>query len=1175
MATLSPEQQELFRTKIVELRRQLNELEINDTLQSLNRFENQLTLNELEVCLYDSEPEKLNANLKFCFSKRWERIRNSNMCYTQQPDNLVNQLCIELARAIAPPAETEEEIDKLVELEPKSGPYFLLMPSLKEDQNTPYGENIHSFRFHEFILSNNELKFIPVVQCLDEASKSDDGQLKHMVGDKVKHIVMGKEEMLAIYPNLSPGEAERVSNHSEQANELYQAVVALNKQRIFGEDFSGKLHQLAVALWEGGAHGDPEKEFNAGAAATEGIFVFHEYWNALPEQQKSAILTKTPKLKDLLGQLFRPKDANYQEVRYCVQGHSKALEPIIRTYKTDIKEIELLKEKVQDQKSAFVTAAKNGSLAITPNPKPPKLILPLIFTLNPSEQEVILKDSGYKNAWMYALAHEPEALSEFENLNLVDEKLKQDAIEATFNPSKDPALIIAAKHGAIKAIQLLLSWGAPIEARNIHQSTALLWAANNGHVNVVACLLDNDASLNARDIENNTALKYAISSGKGDVVKLLLEQNARVNVRNKQGYNALDIALAKHPEFIEPILMQIATLSNERQKECLFHVGYSNVLFYAAAQKPSLFDALVDETLKLKQPDRDSIIQAKNIKGQTPLIMAAKLGASESIRKLLATDLKLDIIESQDVHQSTALHWATVMGHMDVVTCLLDNGASLKARNNKGVNALDIAMASQQPELLEPILMQVVTWPVEEQNEYLSNVFNARCPNILFLAASVNKPSFFNALVDKIIEQPKLSQAILNASNNSGITPLMLTAQVGAHASIPKLLALGKDIEGQDIVDIEAHDDNFSTALHWAIHYERVEAVESLLKHGASLTNRNVGLKNALDLAMANHPKLLDPILRHLINLPIDKQTECLSNVSKSLYPNILFLAAKADKPSLFNALVDHILKQPGSEAIFGASNKEGLTPLMLAAQIGAHESISKLLAVRPKIVDIEARTTQNDTALYWAVYNGHIEAVKCLLDEKPSLVNARGFGNMKTALNWAVWQGRGAMVDLLLERNAKVNVISVIGNALNIARLKQPELIKPILMQMATLPIKEQQKCLSNVTERTYPNVLFYVAAEYPSVFNELILKLTDKELSNIIFHSKDQNGLTPLMLAARVGAHDSIPRILDSDPNIEARDGHKSTALHWAARNGHVEAVREFTRSRGISGSQRRDKK
>ena len=48
--------------------------------------------------------------------------------------------------------------------------------------------------------------------------------------------------------------------------------------------------------------------------------------------------------------------------------------------------------------------------------------------------------------------------------------------------------------------------------------------------------------------------------------------------------------------------------------------------------------------------------------------------------------------------------------------------------------------------------------------------------------------------------------------------------------------------------------------------------------------------------------------------------------------------------------------------------------------------------------------------------------------------------------------------------------------------------------MKVATLSIEEQQKCLSTVTRSTYPNVLFYAAAEKPSLFNELVDKILEQ---------------------------------------------------------------------------------
>lgn len=199
---------------------------------------------------------------------------------------------------------------------------------------------------------------------------------------------------------------------------------------------------------------------------------------------------------------------------------------------------------------------------------------------------------------------------------------------------------------------------------------------------------------------------------------------------------------------------------------------------------------------------------------------------------------------------------------------------------------------------------------------------------------------------------------------------------------------------------------------------------------------------------------------------------------------------------------MDRTLQEPNQElklAVLNASNQKGYTPLILAAQVGAHENIRKLLASR---LDIESHDVNQSIALHWAANNGHVEAVNHLLDNG-ALLEARGAGN-NTALNFAVIHGKGAVVELLLQKNASVNARNSQGmNALDIAIAKRPELIEPILMQIATLPMDEQAECLLNVSEGMYDNVFTYAAIEKPSILEQLftvnLSKQTNKDTSDI----------------------------------------------------------------------------
>ena len=235
MVILSVEGRSLFLARIISLQQQLNAVRPDDSLQSIDRIENQLTLKALCECLRNASPEHFNARLSALLSDRWERIRHSNMCYTQQPTNVVNQLCFSLAKAISPPITTASEIAALA---PNTGPYCLLMPTLETSEDV-YGENIHSLSLHEFILSDDERVFIPLASCLHQASVSDSGDLRHMV---------------RACPALTPGEVYRVSQHSREATAFYQAIIEYNKQRLLGHSLGAKLSQLVVALRHGGSH---------------------------------------------------------------------------------------------------------------------------------------------------------------------------------------------------------------------------------------------------------------------------------------------------------------------------------------------------------------------------------------------------------------------------------------------------------------------------------------------------------------------------------------------------------------------------------------------------------------------------------------------------------------------------------------------------------------------------------------------------------------------------------------------------------------------------------------------------------------------------------------------------------------------------------------------------------
>ena len=96
----------------------------------------------------------------------------------------------------------------------------------------------------------------------------------------------------------------------------------------------------------------------------------------------------------------------------------------------------------------------------------------------------------------------------------------------------------------LATIELLLSRGADIKARDGIGATVLHDAALFGHASVVAVLIKRGADVGAVDKTGRTALHRAAQENHADVARVLLEHGADVNVRDNEGQTPFDTAIA-------------------------------------------------------------------------------------------------------------------------------------------------------------------------------------------------------------------------------------------------------------------------------------------------------------------------------------------------------------------------------------------------------------------------------------------------------------------------------------------------------------------------------------------------------------------------------------------------------------------------------------------------------
>ena len=758
MSTLSESERLDFISQIATYRFLINEEATKTTDDELAKFENLLTLTALEACLNSFTGSALASGLGEFFRKRWDRIRNSKMDYTQSPFNPVNQFCLDLAKKLSPVPDDELNFGGAHVL---TGPYFLLMPSLIASENV-YGKNIHDFALHQIVLSDDERLFIPIVECLRLASTSDDGELQHVVADTDGQCFA-----------LSPTEKDRLVNHSTEAASYFQAITAYNAHRVHGDNLGAHLQRLSTSLREGGAR-LRGTELDSGAAANIAIAEFYEYWQTYSKQRQDVLFKKHVGLKDIIDSLMRAVGTQYRDVTYCVQIIANKIDVITSTL--DKTTLNQLKANLTITQATFEQAIKTASYKMRPSIAKNPAILATIHQLPSADQAVIFRREQHKNAWHYALEFTPEDLTSF--LPLLDVNAKRAVSGLRFSHGKTP-LMIAATSGEADSVSLLLQLGVSIDVKDFSLNTALILAAKRGHVAAVRCLLDRNASIDVINREGNTALYEALINGHHGVAAELITRGASLTIRNRDGKAALELA-SSQPELLKLILRRAATLRVAQQGILASHpngLSYKNVLDYAAECAPHLFNELL--TIVLANNDREILtptysvtllmmtamfgnremlcrvvdqlqiyIEQRDRDHNTALSLAARVGNRDTVIALLGKDAYL---ETTNNRANTPLHEAIISGHRSTVEALLIRDANMLYRNADGKNALDLLL-EHHPLLLDTLLVKALTLDAIEQKDLLSRAAPGIIYTNVLTYARVECPYLLDKLYDTFPE---------------------------------------------------------------------------------------------------------------------------------------------------------------------------------------------------------------------------------------------------------------------------------------------------------------------------------------------------------------------------------------------------------------------------------------
>ena len=507
--------------------------------------------------------------------------------------------------------------------------------------------------------------------------------------------------------------------------------------------------------------------------------------------------------------------------------------------------------------------------------------------------------------------------------------------------------------------------------------TPLHIAVKEGYLDMCQMLLEHNPDVRATDNEGNTPLLLALSDNNFETSRILLEYNAEVNSRNKDGYTPLLIASSNGNIDLFRLLLA-------HNADVFVHGYMGNTPLHFAVSKCHIEMARM---LLERKVDANS----SNGEGLTPLQQASEVwydGYLDIVRLLLDYGANVNV---HDNDRNTPLHFAVSGGCLEIARMLLERKADVDILNNKGLTPLHRASKGWHdgyPDIVRLLL------------DYGANA-NAHDDDRntpLHFAASKCHLEVTRMLLER--------KADIDSLNSNGLTPLHRASE-GWHEGflgvVQLLLYHG--------ANVNVHDNDRNTPLHFAASEGHPEVVRVLLEHKADVNAMN---KEGLTPLHRTFERRRGDIARLLLNHGADTKVHDKSGNT------LLHLAALAGDFELARISLEHIAE------VVNSQNDDGSSPFLLALEC-RNTDVAQLLLEHN--ADVHMYGKYGDTPLHIAVRTGDLNVCRILLERKVEVNCKNDHGS--TPLLLASELGTPDLMQLLLDHHADVNVRDADGNTL------------------------------------------------------------------------------------------------------------------------------------------------
>lgn len=514
-----------------------------------------------------------------------------------------------------------------------------------------------------------------------------------------------------------------------------------------------------------------------------------------------------------------------------------------------------------------------------------------------------------------------------------------------------PVLSLAVRQGGDRLAEVLLEAGADVMARNSAGVLPYDLAVIYGRNKLALCLIDamnlRAPEIDKQDLEGQTALMRAVMSADLMVVKQLLSAGAGLDRRDLQGDTPLSYAVTND-------LVEIAlVLRAAGAEELAVPVGSPSLVDAARLGALGTILALLDSGVTIEEVDGD---------GETALTAA---GAHPGVLKVLAkygANLK-----HKNVSGNTAYMIASASDRSLIMKVLADLGASVESP------------AEADGSTMKSILQRSVVKQIDHLEAQLSDK-----PELLPV---VEKEALDLALVD--IRQAIAPGCVLPDDSNEVDTnletdKLLLASLMGDAVAVSNQIAAGADVNYEN--------DEGRTPLIMAVaglgrdgmsrrrERDSEQIIDSLLAAGA---DPNRGLMPTLILATTTgRLHLVNAMLR--AGADIDASTDLPTDEEGGtmLATALLVALSSSEQGATIDERVGLALLEAGPDLSFMGDDET------LAVHCAAKSGMSKVL---DKILDraphgIDAQNKEGATPLILAAAGGHVDAINLLLKRGASL---------------------------------------------------------------------------------------------------------------------------------------------------------------------------------------------